>query len=221
MRKLIICIAIVVTFTVTAYAQTGSATNEGQQNPMTGCGCSKMQQMQSHGMMQGCQMMGQGMMGGMMGMSRDRARHHKPWFRYGVSLILRNADRLGLSDEQKKQLDDIRVRYSKEIVKQNAELEIEEIDLEALLNKSDFNLSGVKEALKKVESAKTQIKYLRIEAFVEAKKILTSEQKSDLKKLMEMRGNPRMKGMMDVPESEGEDKETLEEEEPGAEIHGH
>ena len=57
MRKLIICIAIVVTFTVTAYAQTGSATNEGQQNPMTGCGCSKMQQMQSHGMMQGTQQM--------------------------------------------------------------------------------------------------------------------------------------------------------------------
>ena len=45
MKKLIICIAIVVTFTVSAYAQTGSATNEGQQNPMTGCGCSKMQQM--------------------------------------------------------------------------------------------------------------------------------------------------------------------------------
>src|SRR4030067_1807300 len=57
MRKLIICIAIVVTFTVTAYAQTGSATNEGQQNPMTGCGCSKMQQMQSHRMMQGTQQM--------------------------------------------------------------------------------------------------------------------------------------------------------------------
>ena len=57
MKKLIICIAIVVTFAVSAYAQTGSAINEGQQNPMTGCGCSKMQQMQSHGMMQGTQQM--------------------------------------------------------------------------------------------------------------------------------------------------------------------
>jgi Spy/CpxP family protein refolding chaperone len=197
----------------------GPMTGAGQQMPMMDC--PRMQQMHGQGMMQGCQMMGQGMMGGMMGMSRDRARHHRPWFRHGVSLMLRNADRLGLSDEQKRQLDDIRVRYSKEIVKQNAELEIHEIDLEALLNKSDFSLSEVKEALKKVESAKTQIKYLRIEAFVEAKKILTSEQKSSLKKLMEMRGTPRMRGMMDVSESEGDDEETPEEEVPGAGIHGH
>jgi Spy/CpxP family protein refolding chaperone len=233
MKRLLFALLILFVFSISTYAQmgsdmTGRQKGEMQHGPMMGAGqqmpmmdCPKMQQMQGQGMMQGCQMMGQGMMGGMRGMSRDRARHHKPWFRYGVSLMLRNADRLGLSDEQKRQLYDIRVRYSKEIVKRNAELEIEEIDLEVLLNKSEFNLSEVKEALKKVESAKTQIKYLRIEAFVEAKKILTSEQKSDLKKLMEMRGTPRMKGMMDVPESEKEDEETLEEEEPGADIHGH
>ena len=220
--------------------QQGTMMGEGQQMPMMNCpkmqgqgmmmqdsqqmpmmDCPKMQQMQGQGKMQCCQMMGQGMTGGMMGMSRDRVRPHKPWFRYGVSLVLRNADRLELSDEQKKQLDDIRIRYSKEIVKQKAELEIVEIDLEALLNKSEFNLSEVKEVLKKVESAKTQIKYLRVEAFVEARKILTNEQKSGLKKLIEMRRTPRMKGMMDAPESEGEDKETLEEEVPGADIHGH
>jgi Spy/CpxP family protein refolding chaperone len=166
-------------------------------------------------------MMGQGMTGGMMGMARDRVGRHNPWFRYGVSLMLRNADRLGLSDVQKKQLDDIRIRYSKEIVKQNAELEIAKIDLEALLNKSEFNLSEVKDALKKVESAKTQIKYLRVEAFVEARKVLTNEQKSDLKKLMEMRSTPGMRGMISSSGSEEGEEETPEEEVPGADIHGH
>jgi Spy/CpxP family protein refolding chaperone len=233
MKKLLFALLILFVFSISAYAQMGSdmtgrqkcdmqhgtMMGEGQQMPMMDC--PKMQQMQGQGMMQGCQQMGQGMMGGMMGMARDRVRPHKPWFRYGVSLVLRNADRLGLSDEQKKQLDDIRIRYSKEIVKQNAELEIAEIDLETLLNKSEFNLSEIKEALKKVESAKMQIKYLRVEAFVEARKILTNEQKGSLKKLMEMRGTPRMRGMMDVPESEGEDKETPEEEVPETDIHGH
>jgi Spy/CpxP family protein refolding chaperone len=233
MKKLLFTLLILFVFSISAYAQMGSdmtgrqkgdiqqgkMMGEGQQMPMMHC--PKTQQMQGQGMMQGCQMMGQGMTGGMMGMSGDRVRPHKPWFRYGVSLVLRNADRLGLSDEQKKQLNDIRIRYAKEIVKQNAELEIAEIDLEALLNKSEFDLSEAKEALKKVESAKTQIKYLRVEAFVAARKILTNEQKSDLKKLMEMRGTPRMRGMMDVPESEGEDKETPEEEVPGADIQRH
>jgi len=165
-------------------------------------------------------MMGQGITGGMMGMARDRAGRHNPWFRYGVSLILRNADRLGLSDLQEKQLDDIRIRYSKEIVKQKAELEIAKIDLEALLKESEINLSEVKEALKKVESAKTQIKYLRVEAFVEATKILTSEQRSSLKKLMWTFGSPRLRGISGSYESEEEQEETPEEEVPETDMHG-
>ena len=250
MKRLLFTLFILFVFSISAYAQMGSdmtgkqkvemqqgpMMGEGQQMPMMDCpkmqqmqgqgmmpmmNCPKMQQVQGQGMMQDCQMMGQGMTGGMMGMARDRAGRHNPWFRYGVSLMLRNADRLGLSDEQKKQLEDLRIRYSKDIVKQKAELEIAQIDLEALLNKPDFIVSEVKEALKKVESAKTQIKYLRVEAFVEARKILTNEQKSGLKKLMEMRGTPRMQGMMGAPEPEGEEKETPEEEVPEADIHGH
>jgi len=230
MKKLLFTLLTLFVFSISAYAQMGSdmtgrqmqqgaMMGEGQQMPMMNC--PKMQQMQGQGMMQGCQMMGQEMTGGMMGMARDRVGRHNPWFRYGVSLMLRNADRLRLSDEQKKQLDDIRMRYSKEIVRQDAEVEIAEIDLEALLKNPEINLTEVKDALKKVESAKTQIKYLRVEAFVEARKVLTNVQKSDLKKLMEMRGTPRMKGMTGARESEGEEKETPEEEVPEADIHGH
>ena len=159
-------------------------------------------------------------MGGMQGMTRERMERHNPWFRYGVSLMLQNADKLGLSDEQRKQLDDMRTRYSKDIIRQYAEMEIAEIDLETLLKKSEINLPEVKEALKKVESAKTQVKYLRVEAFAEARKILTNEQRNSLKKLMEMRGSPMMKGMMAAPEPE-EREETPEEETPEADIHGH
>ena len=165
--------------------------------------------------------MGQGMMGGMMGMGRERMGRHKQWFQYGVTLMLQNSDKLGLSDEQIKKLDNIKRKYSKDIIKQDAEMKIAEIDLGALLKESEINLSEVKEALKKVESTETQIRYLRIMAFVEARKILTDEQKNSLKKLMEMRGAPGIKGMTSSPEPEEGEEETPEEEAPKTDPHGH
>lgn len=227
MKKLIFALLILFVFSISAYAQMGSDMTGGQkgemsQHSMMGEGQSMMNspKMQGQGMMQGCKMMGQGMTGGMMGMAKDRVGRHNPWFRHGVFLMLRHADRLGLSDEQRNQLDDIRRKYSKDIIRLNADSKIAEIDLEALLRESEVNLSQVKEALKKVESAETQIRYLRIEALLEAKKILTNEQKSSLKKLMEMSGAPRMRGMMGAPEPGEEQEETSEEEVP-TDTHGH
>ncbi|MEW6569764.1 MAG: periplasmic heavy metal sensor [Nitrospirota bacterium] len=221
-----ICILFLASFVSYSYAQTGMmGSQQGQigqgmtgEMPMMNC---PMQQMPGQGMMQGGQpMTGQGMMGGMMGMGRERMGHHRPWFRYGVTLMLQNADKLGLSDEQIKKLYEIKRKYSKDIIKQDAELKISEIDLGALLKEPEINLSGVKEALKKVENARTQIRYLRIMAFVEARKILTDEQKNSLKKLMEMRPAPGMRGLMMPGPEEGEE-ETEEEGVPETDPHGH
>lgn len=143
---------------------------------------------------------GQGMMMEMRGMG------HNPWFHHGVSLTLMNAEKLGLSEKQKSDMEEIRNKYTKEVIRQDAELKIAEMDVEGLLKKDDINLSKVKDALKKVEGMETHIRYLRIEAFVEARKILTNEQKGKLKELMEkmppMMGE-MMKGMMKCEMMEG------------------
>ena len=227
MKKLMITLLVLFGFSVPAYAQMGMmGSQQGQmgqgmkgERQMMDC---PMQQMSGQGMMQcGQSMMGQGMMGGMMGMGRERMGRHKQWFQYGVTLMLQNADKLKLSDEQIKKLDNIKRKYSKDIIKQDAEMKIAEIDLGALLKESEINLSEVKEALKKVESTETQIRYLRIMAFVEARKILTDEQKNSLKKLMEMRAAPGTKGMTSSPEPEEGEEETPEEEAPQTDPHGH
>jgi Spy/CpxP family protein refolding chaperone len=117
-----------------------------------------------------------------------------------------NAEKLGLSEKQKGNMEEIRNKYTKEIIRQDAELRIAEMDMEGLLKKDDINLSKVKDALKKAEGIETQIRYLRIGAFVEARKILTEEQKGKLKELMEktpaMMGE-MMKGMMKCEMMEG------------------
>ena len=227
MKKLMITLLVLFGFSVPAYAQMGmmggqqGQMGKGMMGEMQMMDC-PMQQMSGQGMMQcGQSMMGQGMMGGMMGMGRERMGRHKQWFQYGVTLMLQNADKLKLSDEQIKKLDNIKRKYSKDIIKQDAEMKIAEIDLGALLKESEINLSEVKEALKKVESTETQIRYLRIMAFVEARKILTDEQKNSLKKLMEMRAAPGTKGMTSSPEPEEGEEETPEEEAPQTDPHGH
>ena len=150
--------------------------------------CPMMQQM--HG--------GQQMMGGMKG---ERMGGHQPWFNHGVSLILRNSGKLGLNDQQKTKINEIRRKYSKDIIRQGAELKIAEIDLDALLKASDINLGKVKEALKKSEGIETQIRYLKIEALTEAKKILTEGQRETLRKMMEEPPPMMMGGMMGADET--------------------
>jgi len=214
MKKLMITLLVLFVFSVPAYAQMGMM--GGQQGQM-GQGMIVERQMMDFPMKQmsgqGMSQCGQPMMGqGVMGMGRERMGHHRRWFQYGVTLMLQNADKLGLSDEQIKKLYEIKRKYSKDIIKQDAEMKIAEIDLGALLKESEINLSEVKEALKKVENIKTQIRYLRIMAFVEARKILTDEQKNSLKKLMEMRAAPGMRRMVNLPEpeEEGGEEETPE-----------
>lgn len=135
-----------------------------------------------------------GMMGGrMMEMMKGMVcEGHNPWFHQGVTLLLRSAEKLGLDEKQKGQLEEFRTRYSKEIIRQNAELDIAEIDLEALLKKPDIDLSKVKETIKKVKDIEGQIRYLRVEAFAEARKVLTDEQRGKLNKLMEKPMAPMM-----------------------------
>jgi Spy/CpxP family protein refolding chaperone len=220
MKKLIFLVLILFVFSISAYAQmdsdmTGGQKGEMSRQSMTGEGQSMMDYpVVGHGMGRGYEMAGHGM-------AKDRMGRHNSWFRYGVSLILYHADELGLSDEQREQLDDMRRKYSKDIIRLSADSKIAEIDLEALLREPEPNLQQVKEALKKVESAKTEIRYLRIEALFEARKILTSEQRSSLKKLMWTYGSPRLKRMLGSSETGEEQEEMPEEEVPETDTHGH
>jgi Spy/CpxP family protein refolding chaperone len=195
MKKVIIAVAVLFLLGTSAYAETGMpAGQQGQmgQGMMMGQGqqmhsmCPMMEQMHGQGMHGGPQMMG-----GMMG---ERGRFH-PWFRHGVSLILQNSERLGLTDQQEAKLNDIRRKYTKEIIRQDADSKIAEIDLEPLLKESEIDLPKVKEALKKSEGIETQIRYLKIEAFTEARKVLTDEQRATLRKMMEERAGMMMGGM--------------------------
>jgi len=222
MKGLISACAVVLLFGISAYAETGMpAGHQGQmgQGMMMGQGqqmhsmCPKMQQMHGQGMGGGPQMMA-GMMGERMGRSHTR-------FGHGVSLILQNSGKLGLTEQQKAKLNDIRRKYTKEIIRQDADAKITEIDLEPLLKEAEINLSKVKEALKKAEGIETQIRYLKIEAFTESRKVLTDEQRATLRKMMEDHSPMMMRGMMGTQGAMEQEEETETGVAPVSDPHGH
>jgi hypothetical protein len=144
------------------------------------------------GGMMGGGMMGQ-MMGGMMG-------HDMGWYHHGVFLILQNADKIGLTDDQRKQVEDIRQKYTKENIKLDAELKLATIEMNRLMQLHEAEPSKIKEAIKKVKGVEVEMKSLRIDAFNEAKRLLNEKQKKTLMMLMDMpgmAGGAGMKGQCD------------------------
>lgn len=149
------------------------------------------------GVAEGCDTVGGGMKGGMMSLGSS------PWFHHGVTLTLQNADKLGLDEKQKGQLEEIKVRYTRDIIRYDAELKIAEMELDTLLGKRDVDLPKVNEAIRKVAGVEAEIRYLRVEAFTEARKVLTDEQRKRLKELMEMPSTPMKMEMMESPMMKG------------------
>lgn len=148
--------------------------------------------MQGRGIGQGCmmggRMMGHGMGPGHMmrrgGMGRGRGRMGRGRMG-GITAILRFADKLELSEAQKNELNEIATVSKKDAIAQKAECDIAKVDLQNLTKAENPNLGAVKEKLDEIALLESNIKFSRIKLMVDAKNVLTEEQKTALKKIIE------------------------------------
>jgi Spy/CpxP family protein refolding chaperone len=139
------------------------------------------------GMMGGGPGMERGMMcGGMMGSGMMGGEHHMLW---------RTLMSLGLNDQQKEAVKEIRDKTMKEAIKKRADLQIARIDLRDLLDKDHVDMNAVESKLKTIESLETDIHLSHIKAFEEIKAILTPDQRKKFREMMEESFMMRGKGM--------------------------
>ncbi|MHC4536406.1 MAG: periplasmic heavy metal sensor, partial [Planctomycetota bacterium] len=122
------------------------------------------------GMMQG--MMGKGMMQGMM--SKDIPNAQK---------LLALADELKLKDDQIKSLKTLSLNSQKESIRQNADLAIAKVELNALLGQEDIDLVQVQQKVREVANLEAEVKIAQIETAIKAKEVLTTEQQALLKEI--------------------------------------
>ena len=100
-----------------------------------------------------------------------------------VSLIIRNGDELGLSDDQKAKIKALKLSAKKHLISKKADIEIIGLDIKALMWEDTINTEEINKLIdKKYELKKEKAKAL-IGAYAALKGTLTKEQMEKLKEL--------------------------------------
>ncbi|MBC8231602.1 periplasmic heavy metal sensor [bacterium] len=92
-------------------------------------------------------------------------------------MLLPLADELRLNKEQVTSIQKIALDLQKEIIRKNAELSIAEIELNALLSQDKIDLKQTREKIQQLATLSGELRIAQIKAFIEAKEVLTDEQR--------------------------------------------
>jgi len=111
------------------------------------------------------------------GMSIEDMAFHKAHF------ILANASEIGLNDEQVEKITMVKYNAKKNLIKVNADIEAVVLDIKQLLGKAEIDSTAVNGLIDKKYSLKAKKAKDLIQACLDIKKILTSEQYKKLKDL--------------------------------------
>jgi Spy/CpxP family protein refolding chaperone len=101
-----------------------------------------------------------------------------------ISLMLRNREKLGLSDDQVKKLEQLRVDFEKVSIRNDAESRVAEIDLTNLLRAQNRDLAGVEAKIREIERLRGDLRIERIRAVEKGKALLTPDQRKKLNDLL-------------------------------------
>tara|TARA_B100000315_G_C14311680_1_gene466665 strand:+ start:224 stop:679 length:456 start_codon:yes stop_codon:yes gene_type:complete len=97
--------------------------------------------------------------------------------------FLKNQDELKLSDEQMRQIKDLKVSVKKDLVKRKAEIDLIKIDIKSALYEETINTEAINKLIdQKYDLKRSKAKYL-VSKYAALKSILTDEQAKEVKAL--------------------------------------
>ncbi len=101
-----------------------------------------------------------------------------------ISLLLRNREKVGLSDDQIKKLEQLRSDFEKETIRNEADIRVAEIDLNNLLQAPSADMAKIEAKIREVERLRADLRIARIRAIDKAKALLSAEQRKRLQELI-------------------------------------
>ena len=101
-----------------------------------------------------------------------------------ISVLLRNREKLELSDDQVKKLEQLRSDFEKETIRNEADIRVAEIDLNNLLQAQSADLAKVEAKIRDIERLRADLRIARIRAIEKGKALLTAEQRKKLQELL-------------------------------------
>ena len=100
-----------------------------------------------------------------------------------ISLMLRNRERLGLTADQVKHLEQIRSDFAKETIRSEANLRIAELDLTSLLEAQPVDMPRVEAKIRDTERIRADLRIARVRSIEKGKAQLSAEQRRKLQEL--------------------------------------
>jgi Spy/CpxP family protein refolding chaperone len=100
-----------------------------------------------------------------------------------ISLLLRNREKVGLSDDQVKKLEQLRSDFEKETIRKEADIRVAEIDLNNLLQASSPEMDKIEAKIREIERLRADLRIARLRAVEKGKGLLSAEQRKKLQEL--------------------------------------
>jgi Spy/CpxP family protein refolding chaperone len=122
-----------------------------------------------------------------------------------ITQMLNNKDRLGLSADQVRRLEQLRDGFQRQSIRHEADLRIVEIDIAALLDNDPVDMAKLEAKIREGEKLRTDLRLARIRAIEQAKAQLNAEQKRKLQELIaEPRAQRPQRGTLNPPAKDRE-----------------
>jgi len=100
-----------------------------------------------------------------------------------IKMMIMHKAELGLTDEQVDKLADVKHAVMKDVIRMDAESDVLDVDIKALLWKDTVDVEALKPLVEKKYGIEKDIKLRCIQALADAKKVLSAEQNKKLKDL--------------------------------------
>jgi Spy/CpxP family protein refolding chaperone len=101
-----------------------------------------------------------------------------------ISLLLRNREKVGLSEDQVKTLEQLRSDFEKETIRNEADIRVAEIDLNNLLQAPTADMGKIEAKIREVERLRADLRIARIRAIDKGKALLSADQRKKLQELI-------------------------------------
>ncbi len=92
--------------------------------------------------------------------------------------------KVGLSDEQIKKIEEINLKFHKQLLEKREQIQPRNLKLRRLLLEKEIDLDDVGELLREVSGLEAEIRLDRIKHRIEIEKLLTEDQKKKMKREM-------------------------------------
>jgi Spy/CpxP family protein refolding chaperone len=100
-----------------------------------------------------------------------------------LSMMLHHGQELGLTPEQEQKLRDLRTEFSKEAVRRSAEIRVAQIELNSLLEKSQWDMAQIETKAKQIATLQGDLRVARLKALATGRALLTSAQLETLRQI--------------------------------------